>query len=354
MIPSRMPSRRSRCGIALTGVAVTTSRPKTVSSTSIGTASGAPMVKISGLDAAQPTSPPAFCMAVVPSSRPGAPQAMCTRPSTPMTSADRPMPIRPLASGWSGWRMKRTAITPRMIGTSRSSRPKAPVISMVTRSPTGPLRFDQVPAATISARASSSSATPSLRWAGSRFLAPWPIPRKTAPTAWAQPSHRARSSRSTPPLGEGAGLAGAFLAGARLAGAAFLAAGPRARAAFFAGAVVRPVRPFAVPAVLWEPLPDVREAMGPRLPVRTTVDVPARPFTRSCRPRCRLFDVPPDLTHARAAGFARLVLRERPCTGRFTRPALRGQLYAFSSARAAPAPPRRPRAPARREPDGAR
>ena len=59
------------------------------------------MVKISGLEAAQPISPPASCIASVPSSRPGAPQAMWTSPSTPMTSAERPMTIRPLASGFS-------------------------------------------------------------------------------------------------------------------------------------------------------------------------------------------------------------------------------------------------------------
>ncbi len=92
-------------------------------------------------------------MACVPSLRPGAPQAMWTRPSTPMTSADRPMTIRPLASGFSGWRISRTATAPSSIGTSRSSRPKAPVTSISTRSPTGPRRLDQVPAATMSASA---------------------------------------------------------------------------------------------------------------------------------------------------------------------------------------------------------
>lgn len=88
--------------MALTGVAVTTRRPKTVRSSSSGTASTSPMAKISGFDAAQPIRPPASCMASVPSSRPGAPHAMWTWPRTPMTRAERPMTMRPLASGFSG------------------------------------------------------------------------------------------------------------------------------------------------------------------------------------------------------------------------------------------------------------
>ncbi|GGZ59604.1 hypothetical protein GCM10010371_18760 [Streptomyces subrutilus] len=91
-------------------------------------------------------------------------------------------------------------------------------------------------------------------------------------------------------------MAATFLTGGRLAAAVFFAGGVRTGAAFFAGAAVRPVRPFAVPAALGEPLPDVREAMGPRLPVHTPVDTRAHPFTRSCRPPRRCFDAPPDLT----------------------------------------------------------
>lgn len=60
------------------------------------------MVKISGLEAAQPMRPPASWIASVPSPRPGAPQAMWTSPSTPTTSAESPTTIRPLASGFSG------------------------------------------------------------------------------------------------------------------------------------------------------------------------------------------------------------------------------------------------------------
>ncbi|MFJ1733521.1 hypothetical protein [Streptomyces sp. NPDC088254] len=225
--------------MALTGVAVTTSSPKTVSSTSSGTARTSPMAYVSGVAAPQPMRPPESLMACMPSLRAGAPHAMWTWPSTPMTSADRPMTMRPLASGCSGCRMSRTAMPANRIGASRSRRPKEPVTRISTRSPTGPRRSAQVPAATISATPSSSSATPSLRWAGSRFLAPVPIPRNTAPTACARPNHRARTSRYTPPVGLGAGLgagffataflAGAFFAGARLAGGFFAAA-------FFAGA----------------------------------------------------------------------------------------------------------------------
>ncbi|GAA2934516.1 hypothetical protein GCM10010518_21820 [Kitasatospora cinereorecta] len=66
-------------------------------------------------------------------------------------------------------------------------------------------------------------------------------------------------------MGDGAGLgtgllAAAFLAGAFFEGTVFFAAVFLAGAAFFAGPGVRPAR-FAVPAVPWEPLPDVREAM---------------------------------------------------------------------------------------------
>ena len=109
---------------------------------------------------------------------------------------------------------------------------------------------------------------------------------------WAAPSQSARASRYTPAVGDGAalgtGLAAAFFAafgGAFLAGAgpfaAFLAGDLRAAPA------VRPARGFAVPAVPWEPLPDVREAMMVRLPVRTPADTCAHRFTRSCRLRVR-------------------------------------------------------------------
>ncbi|CAM5722861.1 hypothetical protein SMICM304S_07549 [Streptomyces microflavus] len=89
-------------------------------------------------------------------------------------------------------------------------------------------------------------------------------------------------------MGDGAGLgagllAAAFFAGAFFAGAlAFLGAVFLAGAAFFAGPGVRPTR-FAVPAVPWEPLPDVREAMVPRLPLPTPVNTFAYWFTQPCR-----------------------------------------------------------------------
>ncbi|GHF82667.1 hypothetical protein GCM10017667_08250 [Streptomyces filamentosus] len=101
----------------------------------------------------------------------------------------------------------------------------------------------------------------------------------------------------TPPVGDGAGrgagrFAAAFFAGARLAGAAFFAAvlfaggfpadlagvfAADLAAVFFAAPAVRPARDGAVP---WEPLPDVREAMVLRLPVRGR----AVRLTRTCRP----------------------------------------------------------------------
>lgn len=90
-------------------------------------------------------------------------------------------------------------------------------------------------------------------------------------------------------MGDGAGLGGAaffaavFLAGAFLAGAVFFAAVFFAGAAFLAYPAVRPTR-FAVPAVPWEPLPDVREAMVPRLPLSAAVNTCDCCFTRPCRP----------------------------------------------------------------------
>ncbi len=207
------------------------------------------------------------------------------------------MTMRPLASGFSGWRISRAAMAPSSIGTTRSRRPNAPVISISTRSPTGPRRSDQVPAAMISAMPSSSRARPSLRCAGSRFFAPRPTPRNIAPTACARPSHSARTSRKTPFVGDGAGfgagLGAAFFAGARFAGAFFAGAAAFLAGAFFAGAFFagaflavlpgRPARCFEVPAVLWEPLPDVREAMVVRLPLSAARDTCVYAFTRSCR-----------------------------------------------------------------------
>lgn len=61
-----MPSSRSRCGMAATGVAVTTSSPKNVSSPSSATASGLPTVNSSGAEAPQPISPPALRIASAP------------------------------------------------------------------------------------------------------------------------------------------------------------------------------------------------------------------------------------------------------------------------------------------------
>ena len=218
---------------------------------------------------------------------------MWTWPSTPMTSADRPMTIRPLASGFSGCRIRRTAMAPSSIGTSRSSRPKAPVTSISTRSPTGPRRLDQVPAATTSARPSSSSARPSLRCAGSSPFAPRPMPRNMAPTACASPSQRARASRYTPPVGDGAGFGAAGLLGGGLLGRRLLRGRGLLRGGLLrgrrllrgagrtAGARLRGARRAL------GPLPDVREAMVVRLPVRRQADTCAHCFTRSCRPARR-------------------------------------------------------------------
>ncbi|MBC3844171.1 hypothetical protein GXW82_40355 [Streptacidiphilus sp. 4-A2] len=80
-----------------------------------------------------------------------------------MLSALRPMTIRPLASGRSGWRISRSATPARSIGTTTDSLPNAPFTTLVTPTPSQPCGSDQEPAATSSARAISSSASPSLR-----------------------------------------------------------------------------------------------------------------------------------------------------------------------------------------------
>ncbi len=142
-----------------------------------------------------PISPPAFLMCEAPASIPGAPQPMWIRPSTPRLSAPRPMTMRPLASGRSGWRISRTAIPPSSIGTSTDSRPKAPLTILVTATASQPCGSDQEPAAISSASAISSSASPSLRCAGCRPLAPSPTPRAIAPTPCAIPSQVPRTAR---------------------------------------------------------------------------------------------------------------------------------------------------------------
>lgn len=242
----------------LTGVAVTTSRPKKDSSRSSGTASAGPAAAIIGVDTAQPMIPPAARIREAPLPIMGAPQPMCTRPRTPTSSALRPIMIRPLASGSSGWRQSRTAIPASRNGTSTSSRPNSPDTTAVAASPSQPCGLNQVPAAVTSASANSSRPSPSLRWAGWRFLAPSPKPRKIAAMLFATPSQTARTARKSIGLG-GGGDGGAGLAAAFFAGAAFLAA------AFFAGGL-----PGAFAAAFLDgpglglraALPGVRVAMG--------------------------------------------------------------------------------------------
>ncbi len=248
-----MPIARSRSGMRLTGVAVTTSRPKKASSRSSGTASAGPAAASIGVDTAQPRMPPAALIREAPLPITGAPQPMWTRPRTPTSSVVSPIMIRPLASGRSGWRQIRIAIPASRNGTSTSSRPNSPDTTAVAASFSQPFSLNQVPAAVASASANSSRPTPSLRWAGSRFLAPWPKPRKIAAIGLASALSALIRTERDGGAG-GAGLAAAFFAGAAFRAAAFFAGGlPGAfAAAFLAGPGL----------VLRAAFPGVRVAMG--------------------------------------------------------------------------------------------
>ena len=161
--PSLIPTPRTRSPIRLTGVAVTTSRPKKASSRSSGTASTAPAAAIIGVDAAQPMIPPAALIREAPLPIVGAPQPMWTSPRMPTSSVLSPITIRPLASGSSGWRQSRIAIPASRNGTSTSSRPNSPETTAVAAPFSQPSELNQVPAATTSASANSSRPIPSLR-----------------------------------------------------------------------------------------------------------------------------------------------------------------------------------------------
>ena len=170
----------------------------------------------------------------------------------PARCCPSPMPIRPPASASCGCRRMRTPRPSSTSGTTRPTRPKVPATTACTTWPTGPCRSHHSTAATTVARPSSASPIPSRRWAGSRSRALLPIRRARAPTRWAMPSHRPRSTRT--------GHGGPTRRGLRAAG--FRAAGLRAaglRAAGFA------------PARVLEPRGrvGVRVAMLARLPVKS-------------------------------------------------------------------------------------
>ena len=235
-MPSRTPSCRSRCGMALTGRRGDDQQPEDGEQHQQRYGEHlAHRCKISGVDA-RPADEPAG-VPVSPACRrcaPGAPQAMWTCPSTPMTSADRPMTIRPLASGFSGCRISRTAMAPSSIGTSRSSRPKAPVTSISTRSPTGPLQVGPGAGGDDQREAEQQQreAVLAVRRVEVLRAAPYAAEHGADGVREAEPAGRARGGRRRR-SGTGAGLA------ARPSSPRPSWRAPSSRAAFFAGGLLR-------------------------------------------------------------------------------------------------------------------
>ncbi len=77
--------------------------------TSTGIAAHLVITATSGADTAKPTTPPADRMAGSPADSSGVPDATCTRPRTPASSAVQPMTIRAVSALLSGWRRNRQA-----------------------------------------------------------------------------------------------------------------------------------------------------------------------------------------------------------------------------------------------------
>src|SRR5687768_16647881 len=83
----------------------------------------------------------------------GRPCAMCTRPSTPNSSAPHPITWRPAGPLRSGWRRLRQAIATSRTGTAQPSEPTDPVMTVRSVSPTGVGIRHQTAAAVITAAA---------------------------------------------------------------------------------------------------------------------------------------------------------------------------------------------------------
>ena len=90
----------------------------------------------------------------------GMPLAMCTRPSTPNSSAAQPMICRPAGPLLSGLRRLRQATKHSSSGTNQPSRPTEPLTTVRVESPTPPGSCHQTAAATTTASADQEQPGP--------------------------------------------------------------------------------------------------------------------------------------------------------------------------------------------------
>ena len=127
-------------------------------------------------------APPACCRSSVsPRCGFGMPLAMCTRPSTPNSSAAQPMTCRPAGPLLSGLRRLRQATKHSSSGTNQPSRPTEPLTTVRVESPTPPGSCHQTAAATTTASPIRNRPAPSRRCSGSSSRAVCPTLRTPAP-----------------------------------------------------------------------------------------------------------------------------------------------------------------------------
>ncbi len=174
-----------------------TRTPKTASSTSSGTTTRVLRSRSMNSDEiTKPMAPPAcWRSSVSPRCGRGMPLAMCTRPSTPNSSAAQPMICRPAGPLLSGLRRLRQATKHSSSGTNQPSRPTEPLTTVRMPSPTPPGSCHQTAAATTTAAPIRNSPAPSRRCSGSSSRAVCPTLRTVAPRTWATPSQTAATPR---------------------------------------------------------------------------------------------------------------------------------------------------------------
>ena len=174
-----------------------TRTPKTASSTSSGTTTRVLRSRsMNSEDTTKPMAPPAcWSASVSPRCGRGIPLAMCTRPSTPKSSAAQPMICRPAGPLLSGLRRLRQATKHSSSGTNQPSRPTEPFTTVRVKSPTPPGSCHHTAAATTTASPIRNRPAPSRRCSGSSSRAVCPTLRTVAPSTWATPSQTAASPR---------------------------------------------------------------------------------------------------------------------------------------------------------------
>ncbi len=173
----------------------------------IGIAPNLVMTATSGADTAKPTTPPADRMAFSPADSSGVPDATCTRPRTPTSSAVQPMTIRAVSALLSGWRKKRQASSASKTGMVQVPDPNS-VTSAVARGLIGPLACHQEAAAAMIAAHNAASPRPSRRCSGSRSRALRPRARERVPTVCASAIQIAATAVATQPARITNGLVG--------------------------------------------------------------------------------------------------------------------------------------------------